>query len=168
MISENLKHSKMTEPSNFCIFTDGSALGNKQNAPAGAAFYIPSMKKLFSKSMYGTNNQAELEAIRYALWYFRENLSKNIKGEVEIFTDSSYSINAISGKWKKITINLEKIELIRQWILELKANGTHIKFIHVDAHTGKKDFVSINNDIVDKEARRQALLAKNKIISNAV
>ena len=153
----------MAEPSNFCIFTDGSAIGNKQNAPAGAAFYIPSMKKLISKSMYGTNNQAELEAIRYALWYFKENLSNKIKGEVNIYTDSSYSMNAISGKWKKITANLEKIELIRQWISELGNSDVRINFIHVDAHTGKKDFISVNNDIVDKEARRQALLSKNKI-----
>lgn len=155
----------MAESSKFCIFTDGSALGNKQNAPAGAAFYIPSMKKLISKSMYGTNNQAELEAIRYALWYFKENLSNKIKGEVDIFTDSSYSMNVISGKWK-ITANVEKIELIKQWISELTVKGVHINFIHVDAHTGKKDFISVNNDIVDKEARRQALLAKNNT-SNA-
>ena len=51
------------------IYTDGSALKNSQESPAGAAFYIPSMRILRSKSFIGTNNIAELIAIDYALWY---------------------------------------------------------------------------------------------------
>ena len=152
----------MAEPHNFCIFTDGSALGNKKDAPAGAAFYIPSMKKLISKSMYGTNNQAELEAIRYAIWYFKENLMKKVKGVVDIYTDSAYSMNVLTEKWKS-KANGEKIELIKNWLKELEIQGVHINFIHVEAHTKRTDFISINNDIVDKEARRMAQLAKDEI-----
>ena len=92
----------------FTIFTDGSALNNKASAPAGSAVYIPSMKRLWSKSMLATNNQAELEAIRYALWWFKENAQQigNIPDNtLYLFTDSAYSMNAISGKWKKLKEN---------------------------------------------------------------
>lgn len=144
----------------FTVFTDGSALNNKAQAPAGMAFYIPSMKRLISKSMIATNNQAELEAIRYALWYVNEQVVKK-KLEIPdniiyIFTDSNYSMSAISGKWKKLKENLKKIEVCRRIIEEVGGVGVKVIFIHVKAHTRKKDFVSVNNDIVDQEARRKA------------
>lgn len=147
----------------FTIFTDGSALNNKTEAPAGMAVYIPLFKKLFSKSMIATNNQAELEAIRYALWWFKSN-GEHIHTPdrvVYLFTDSEYSINSISGKWKKLTSNLAKISVIRQLIEDIKTSlNVEVRFIHVKAHTRKKDFISLNNDIVDQEARKKAMEQK--------
>ena len=149
----------------FTIFTDGSALNNKASAPAGCAVYIPSVKRLLSKSMLATNNQAELEAIRYALWWFKENGSKYVPipdNKLYIFTDSNYSMNAISGKWKKLKENMPKITVCRRLIHDIKTTyKISTVFIHVRAHTRKKDFVSINNDIVDQEARRQATEMKS-------
>ena len=158
----------------FTIFTDGSALNNKENASAGWAIYIPRLKKLMSKHMIGTNNQAELEAIRYALWWVNIHISSDksnkdsddgeddfdlkrlINGELFIFTDSEYSMNSITGKWKKLKGNLPKINICRKLISDLQENGISTQFIHVKAHTKKTDFISLNNDIVDSEARRQA------------
>ena len=148
----------------FTIFTDGSALNNKASAPAGSAVYIPSMKRLWSKSMFATNNQAELEAIRYALWWFKENAQQigNIPDNtLYLFTDSAYSMNAISGKWKKLKENMPKITVCRRLISEIKESaGITVAFIHVQAHTRRKDFISVNNDIVDQEARKKASEAK--------
>ena len=148
----------MDYSSKFTIFTDGSALNNKAEAPAGMALYIPSRKLLMSKSMISTNNQAELEAVRYALWYFTERFI-NLRipdNTLYIFTDSEYSINAITGKWKNLKENLAKINVCRGLIRRIDEKGKKTVFIHVKAHTGKKDFVSLNNDIVDQEARRRA------------
>ena len=147
----------------FTIFTDGSALNNKQEAPAGMAVYIPSHKILLSKSMFSTNNQAELEAIRYALWYFTKKfINVSIPDNtVYIFSDSQYSINAITGKWKNLKDNLPKINVCRNLIHQIDEKGINVEFIYVKAHTRKKDFVSLNNDIVDQEARRKATEAQN-------
>ena len=142
----------------FTIFTDGSALNNKSEAPAGMALYIPSRKLLLSKSMIATNNQAELEAIRYALWYFTQRFidQRLHDNTLYIFTDSEYAISAITGKWKNLKENLPKINVCRGLIKQIDEKGKKTAFIHVKAHTKQKDFISLNNDIVDQEARRRA------------
>ena len=153
-------HESSDYSSKFTIFTDGRALNNKAEAPAGMALYIPSKKILISKSMISTNNQAELEAIRFALWFFKERIPNNESipdNILYIFTDSAYSINAITGKWKKLKENLAKINVCKMLIRQIEEErGVKVIFIHVKAHTGKKDFVSLNNNIVDQEARRKA------------
>lgn len=142
----------------FCIFTDGSALGNSKESPAGYAMYIPCVKKLLSKGMFGTNNQAELNAIKFTLWYVKENIEyfKNkIKNGIYILTDSLYSMNCVLGKYKaKANINL--IVICRQFYEDLKNMGYNVEFHHVAAHTGKKDFVSYCNNIVDMSAKKRA------------
>ena len=145
----------------FTMFTDGSALDNQQEAPAGMAVYFPKRKILLSKSMVATNNQAELEAIRYGLWYFIQrfiNLPIPDK-TLYIFSDSEYSINAITGKWKT-KVNVPKIKVCQGLVKTIENKGLKVAFIHAKAHTKKKDFVSLNNDIVDQEARRRAMQQK--------
>ena len=141
----------------FTIFTDGSALNNRAEAPAGMAVYFPSVKVLRSKSMIGTNNQAELEAMRYALWYFMEQHKKWTVPDntIYVFSDSEYVINSIQNKWKAKE-NMAKIRICQKLIKLIKTTGFELRFIHVKAHTKKKDFISLNNDIVDQEARRCA------------
>lgn len=141
----------------FTMFTDGSALNNGAEAAAGMAVYIPSRKILLSKPMIATNNQAELEAMRYGLWYFTQRfMTLTIPDKiVYIFTDSEYVINTLSNKWKAKE-NLPKIKVCRMLVKQIEEKGLKVEFIHVKAHTKKKDFISLNNDIVDQEARRRA------------
>lgn len=144
-------------PKSLVCFTDGSALNNNKDAPAGWAFYIPKLKQLRYDSMIGTNNQAELEAIRQLLLHlnsFKDELFSNIL----IYSDSEYSINAITGK-NNVRANAEVIKEIQNLRNSLKKK---VGFKHVDAHTGKQDFVSRCNDIVDKAAVRAAKKIKNK------
>lgn len=141
------------------VFTDGSALSNKKDAPAGWAMYIPCKKRLISKGMFGTNNQAELEAIRYALWYMKEHINDYMpfikEGKIYFLSDSEYSINTIKGKYK-VKANKNKIAVCRILIEDLAKMGYTVHFEHVMAHTGGKDFVSYNNNIVDVTARKRA------------
>lgn len=150
--TERLDYSKL-----FTIFTDGSALSNAKDAPAGWACFFPWHKVLRSKSMTGTNNQAELEAIRYALWWFSiKYISIPIPNNtVYVFSDSEYAINSVEGRYKG-KLNTAKIKAIQMLIEELKQKSRRVEFIHCRAHTGGTDFISINNAIVDSEARRQA------------
>lgn len=143
------------------IFTDGSALKNQNNAPAGWAYYIPLYKHLRSQSMYGTNNQAELTAIKEAISYISSNLGQRVLETISIYSDSTYSIGVVTGSMKA-SKNLELISEIKILISTLNSAGVNIKFKHVDAHTGKKDYVSVSNDVVDKAARTKANEAKSK------
>lgn len=137
------------------IFTDGSALSNSKNSSAGWAVYFPIFDILRSGHMIGTNNAAELRAIDYGLWYTYVKLNVKKGMTINIKTDSQYSIDVITGV-KKSYANLEVLSRISSHIMELKKIDITINFIHVDAHTKRTDKDSIYNDIVDKEARRQA------------
>lgn len=145
--------------SNFNVFTDGSALKNSTNSSAGFASYFDKLNKLFSKSMIGTNNQAELEAISFSLWYINKNyeLFKNLikNNIIYIYTDSQYSINVLTGK-NTPSKNIEKINRCKNLIKNIQALSIEIKFIHVMAHTNQSDYLSKCNDLVDKAAREKA------------
>ena len=148
----------------FTMFTDGSALKNSKTSPAGYAVYFPKIKKLFAKGMIGTNNQAELEALRFGLWYFNEHV-KNSRVQIPndtliVFSDSEYSIRSIEGKYNG-NANKEKIEECKRLVSLIKEKY-EVEFVHVVAHSGGTDFVSVNNDIVDKAAREEANKCKSK------
>lgn len=147
------------------IFTDGSALSNSKSAPAGWGVYIPRIKKSLSKGLLGTNNQAELEAIRVALWYFKQYFDKTFKrlldtsastDSVYLVSDSEYSMNVVSGHYKA-SKNKELIAACQTLIQEI-SDTLHVKvlFLHVNSHTNKQDYLSINNAIVDTLARTRA------------
>ena len=146
------------------IYTDGSALNNKKDAPAGWAclFVLTDGKTILrSGSQYSTNNAAEIQAISYALWYSVNKLNLD-KEDVTIKSDSEYAINVITGK-KNAKVNVKAISVCQKLIQQLELIGCSVKFEHVMAHTGGTDDDSKYNDIVDKEARRQATtLSKSK------
>lgn len=145
----------------FCVFTDGSAINNSQTAAAGWATYFTVPNRLYAKSLIGTNNVAELTAIGFALWFsikqynWFKPLLETRNNTIYIFTDSEYSIGAID-KNNKVNANGDLIMKCKRYIADLKTMGISVKFIHVRAHTGKTDWISENNKIVDEAARDAA------------
>ena len=138
-------------------FTDGAAKGNNKDAYAGWAFFIPKFKLIRSGSMYGTNNQAELEAIKELLLYLHK-IKDKLFSNICIFSDSKYSINAITGE---NNVNRNK-ELIKE-IQDLRSNlGKKVAFEYVKAHTNNNDYVSKCNSVVDKAASDAAMKLKNE------
>ena len=144
------------------IYTDGSALKNSVDAPAGYAFYISDFKYLQSHGMIGTNNQAELTAILKSLWYVA-NIRKIKDENILIISDSKYSINILTDQWKA-TINVELVEKIKNLMLFLKNNNCKIIFKHINSHL-KPDQYDLKtftiddykfNSLVDKEANKKA------------
>ncbi|PVH82935.1 ribonuclease-like protein H [Cadophora sp. DSE1049] len=127
------------------IYTDGSALGNgKTGAVAGVGvFFGVGDKRNLSEPLEGpvqTNNRAELTGIQRAL----EITPK--KTDVEIITDSNYSINCVSVwyvNWKKknwvtsggkVVENQDLIKGIRALIEERDALGAETKFTWIKGH----------------------------------
>ena len=149
--------------SEVIIFTDGSfvaatkACGYGVLFPNGEFSNISRRFKLEPK----TNQRAELYAIYKAIKTVYKN-SKNKILNIKIYTDSEYSIKSLTvwiktwkkNNWKssggKDVMNQDLIKMIDSIMGKHKG---HIEFKHVRAHTGKKDFESINNDIVDKLAK---------------
>ena len=138
-------------------FTDGAAKGNIKNACAGWAFFIPKFKLLKSGNMHGTNNQAELEAIKRLLLYLHD-IKDKLFSNICIFSDSKYSINAITGV-NNVNCNRKLIEEIKDLRSSL---GKKVAFEYVKAHTNNTDYVSKCNSVVDKAASDAAMKLKNE------
>jgi ribonuclease HI len=128
------------------VWTDGSCLGNP--GYGGWAWYAPDRGVLpVSHSgyvRYTTNNRMELQAIAEAL--------TDLMGEqnLKIVTDSQWSINVITRKWKA-KINLDVLRKI--W--EILKSYSHVEFKWVKAHA-----TSPQNNYVDQMARSAALHAR--------
>jgi len=146
------------------IYTDGSCLGNQNNglqAGGWAALLIlkengavKHQKLIKGCSKQTTNNQMELTALIKALKELKESAKKY---EIKVYTDSQYLIGGLV-KWRESWEyrNFKGVKNSDLWkeLFELY-DKFNIKIEHVKAHSGHKE-----NEIVDKEARKQAKLCK--------
>lgn len=149
-------------------FTDGAAKGNSQNSPAGYGFFIPKLNIKQSGALYGSNNVAELTAVKKLFEFIKFNLNNYEQGEkrfevIMVLTDSKYVIGAMGSNVAKANIELiESIKQLRADLLYMKIKSV---FNHVPAHTGGTDFISQCNAIVDKLATDAAkTLVKPKAV----
>jgi len=146
------------------VFTDGSCTGNgKKTAHAGIGIYFPSkefkdISEAFTLTPI-TNQRAELYAIHKALMIIDE---ASVEFEnIDIYTDSLYSIKCVTewikkweiNKWKgatgKVVLNQDIIRPINDL---LKKHDGKISFKHVRSHTGETNLESVYNDRADKLA----------------
>lgn len=151
----------MNTVNKILVFTDGSFV--KHSNKCGYGVYFPNgefenLSRRFKREPL-TNQRAELYAIYKAIKAVQK---KSLDFPIKIYTDSEYSIKSLTiwikdwkkKNWKSSTgkdvMNQDLIKKIDT--IMLKHIGK-IEFQHVRAHTGKKDFESINNDIVDKLAK---------------
>lgn len=137
------------------VFTDGSAINNSQNSPTGSAVYMPKYEFLVSMSEFGTNNTAELHAIQYALYLLKKNFEYFKPNTVNIMSDSIYAINVVTGAFKA-KANKEFIAKCQKYIKFLEEQDVTVNFKWVHAHTGKTDYESKCNAVVDKAANSEA------------
>jgi ribonuclease HI len=148
------------------IYTDGACSHNgKSNAKAGYAVWFPdhrtlSMSERLPESEPQTNNRAELTSILKAVCIAEDN--GFIDEDLIIYSDSNYSIDCltkylpswVANGWKTKDGNAVKNQdLIKDISHRLSRFKSH-RFVHVRAHTGNKDDLSVNNDIVDRMAQK--------------
>jgi ribonuclease HI len=162
---------------NLYIYTDGACINNgSNNAKAGIGIYFYKDNPLnVSKELIQsdfeyklTNNVAELQAAIEAIEMIKDNPIKN----KIIVSDSTYMIKCATDYGKKLEDNNWKLsknkippnlELIKK-IYEL-TNLYNIKYIHVMAHTDKKDKHSIGNYYADMLAN-SSINKKERTINN--
>lgn len=143
------------------VFTDGSYISKSNKCGYGVLFPNKEFPNISRKFIHLplTNQRAELYAIYKAIKTVNKN---NSNLNIKIYSDSEYSIKSLTiwiknwkkKNWKSSTgkdvMNQDIIKKIDTLMSEHKGR---IEFQHVRSHTGKQDFESINNDIVDKLAR---------------
>jgi ribonuclease HI len=121
------------------IHTDGSCFGNPGPAGIGVTLEWKGHVKEISRFLgEGTNNIAELTAIRVAL----EEV-KNRGLPVRVHTDSAYSIGVLSEGWK-VKENRELVASIQALMREF----SDLEFVKVRGHSGHPE-----NERVDQLAR---------------
>jgi ribonuclease HI len=143
------------------VFTDGSFIKHLNKCGYGVFFPNSEYKNISRRFKIEplSNQRAELYAIYKAI----KRVNKDNKlHDIKIFTDSEYSIKSLTlwiKTWKennwiastnKPVANQDIIKKIDNMMT--KHTGK-IEFKHVRSHTGKKDFESLNNEIVDKLAK---------------
>lgn len=135
-------------PAEKVVYTDGSCSGN-----VGGYAWITLDDDTCSGKLYpATNQMCELYAIYSAL--------SSIKGDLDIYTDSAYSIGCLTkwapawklNGWKTAKGTPVKHKEIIENCLLHSANR-RVRFFHVKAHTGNR-----YNEIADELANKARLI----------
>jgi len=109
------------------IFTDGASSGNPGPSGIGVFLRYNEHEKKISRYIgHGTNNIAELEAIKTGLLEI-----KNRKLPIQLYTDSSYALGLLTDGWKPKK-NLELVKSIRV----LLKSFSKLSLIKVKGHSG--------------------------------
>jgi len=148
------------------MYTDGACKGNgRVGAKASYAVWFPehrewSVAERVPDTELQTNQRGELKAIYEGVHIAYNNCGSPKDIDLHIYTDSMYSKDCLT-KWvvgwmaKRWKTNgggdVKHRDLIEPVSLMLPKFKSYI-ITYVKAHTGNKDEMSVNNDIVDKMA----------------
>ena len=123
------------------IYTDGGSRGNPGPAAIGMVF-CNERGEIFKKySQYLgdvlTNNEAEYQAVIFALNKFKSLFGKKLaqNSELEIRSDSELLTNQLNGKYKILTPEIQSFFLT---IWNLKLDFKKIKFRHISREKNKE------------------------------
>ena len=146
------------------VFTDGACSNNGNNgAKAGIGVHFGKKDpRNVSRKITGkqTNNRAELLAILEVFKILKNEIKMN--KQVNIYTDSQYSIDALTNwsinweknDWKKKNkTEILNLEIIKEGFYLLK-KYKNVKLVHVRGHTNKTDRLSLGNNEADKLATK--------------
>jgi ribonuclease HI len=151
------------------IYTDGSYIKRNNKIYCGYGIYFPngeykSISRKFTHEPI-TNNRAELYSILKSIIISNiiNNKRENKIKEIKIYSDSEYSIKSLTiwyKNWIKSNKNYLNKDIIDEIIDHINNAPFKVNLIHVRSHTGNNDKHSINNDIVDKLAKKGAFTNK--------
>jgi ribonuclease HI len=141
------------------IYTDGGSRGNPGPAAIGVVFCnekgqtIKDYSKFLGKK---TNNEAEYEAVIFALKKFKQLFGKKIAktSEVELKSDSELLVKQLKGEYKILDSKIQTLFLIA-W--NLKLDFKKVKFKAINREKNKKADRLVN-EALDAEKRSQKLI----------
>jgi len=140
------------------VYTDGASRGNPGPASIGVLICDEKGKEI---KKYGqvigkaTNNQAEYEAVIFALKKIKSLIGKKKIAdlEIEIRSDSELLVSQLSGKYKILDENIQRF-FITVW--NLKIDYKKVSFISVPREKNTMAD-SLANEALDQERRSQKL-----------
>lgn len=150
-------------------FTDGSAINNgRKNAKGGYSVVFPNHERCNLSAPLPsfptpTNNRAEYMALLECLEVVDREIDQGGSRTVIVYTDSKLLLQSVTqwmkgwkkNGWKKAdgaaVLNRDLLEAI-----DAKLQRRRVEMHHVLAHTGREDWKSKWNDMVDRMARAAA------------
>lgn len=123
------------------IYTDGGSRGNPGPAAIGVIFCNEQEQKIKEYSEFlgdnMTNNEAEYQAVIFALKKFKALFGKKLanSSEIEVRSDSEFLVNQLQGLYKILD---SKIGVLFLEVWNLKMDFKKIKFKHIDRDKNKE------------------------------
>lgn len=116
------------------IYTDGGSRGNPGPSAIGVVFYNEKgdiIKKYSETLGEKTNNEAEYEAVIFALKKFKALFGKKLaeSSEVEVRADSELLVRQLNGEYKILEPNIQSL-FLTVWNLKLDFKKVKFKLIH--------------------------------------
>jgi len=146
---------KLQTPNKLMVYTDGGARGNPGPAAIGVVFSDERGRavKRYGKTLgIATNNEAEYEAVRFALEKARSLFGKarTRTMRVEVRMDSELVCRQLNGEYK---VEEERLwsRFMRIW--NLRRDFGEITFRHVPRHLNR-DADRLVNEALDQEQSR--------------
>jgi ribonuclease HI len=141
------------------IYTDGGSRGNPGPSAIGVVF-CNEKEEIFKKysELLGesTNNEAEYQAIIFALKKFKQVFGKKLaqNSEVEIRSDSELIVKQLNGEYKILEEKIQSL-FLETWNLKLDFQKVKFKLIPREKNREADRLV---NEAFDGQASAQKLL----------
>lgn len=142
------------------IYTDGSSRNNPGPSAIGVVFCNEKSQPIKSYSEYLgdnlTNNEAEYQAVIFALKKFKTLFGKKLakNSEVELRSDSELLIKQLKGEYKILEPRIQTL-FIAVW--NLRIDFKKIKFTLV-SRLKNKEADKLANEALDSQDKNQRLL----------
>ena len=142
------------------IYTDGGSRGNPGPTAIGTVFCNERREILKEYSQYLgdglTNNEAEYQAVIFALNKFKSLFGKKLSqaSEIEIRSDSELLINQLNGKYKILESEIQSFFLT---IWNLKLDFKNVKF-RLISREKNKEADRLVNEVLNNLERTQKLI----------
>jgi len=142
------------------IYTDGGSRGNPGQAAIGVVICNEKEQELKKYGEYLgdnlTNNEAEYQAVIFALKKFKALFGKKLaeNTEIDIKSDSELLISQVNGKYKVLEEKIQKL-FLELWNLRLDFKNVKFKLISREKNREADRLV---NEALDNIQKNQNLL----------
>lgn len=141
------------------IYTDGGSRGNPGKAAIGVVFCNEKGESFKEYAEYLgdqiTNNEAEYQAVIFALKKFKALLGKTIAetSDVEVKSDSELMVKQLKGEYKILEPRIQQL-FLEVWNLKIDFKKIHFSLIPREKN---KQADKLVNEALDKEVSNQKL-----------
>ncbi|XOB40725.1 MAG: ribonuclease HI family protein [Candidatus Nealsonbacteria bacterium] len=142
------------------IYTDGGSRGNPGPGAAGVVFCNERGQSFKKYSQYLgdrlTNNEAEYQAVIFALKKFKQLFGKKIAkvSEIELRSDSELLTKQLNGKYKIVDSKIQALFLV---VWNLRLDFKKVKFKLISRNKNKEADLLVN-EALDSKAKVKKLL----------